>query len=121
MIVTRQSKGSPLNAEEHDNNLTAILSGTIGIGQSWQSKKAERSLNVTYTNNTGRPIQVSITHIANSGSSYAPNFKVDGLEIAKGAYVANTASQDNFSFLVPNGSTYGAFGITAIVDWSELR
>ena len=33
----------------------------IGVGQTWQDVTASRTRNVTYTNTTGKPIQVNIS------------------------------------------------------------
>ena len=88
---------------------TAFVAATaVGVGQTWQDVKASRSVGVTYTNTTGRPIMVAPD---NSGEPVI----VDGLElVASGAYGAQV--------IVPAGSTYsvpaGGYGIDR---WLELR
>lgn len=87
----------------------------IGIGQSWQDVTSSRSKNVTYTNNTGRPIQIWIqfdpagsTSIFYLNSSF---FSVPDLT----AYSLN--------FVIPNGSSYKLTDWGGIIPmvWWELR
>ncbi len=84
------------------------LAATGTRGQTWQDVKASRSVGVTYTNTTGRPIMVSID---NSGESVI----VDGLQLVlSGPY--------GVQFIVPAGSTYSVpAGGGGIDRWVELR
>jgi hypothetical protein len=81
----------------------------LGVGQGWVIPS--RSLGVTYTNPTGRPIYVSIFNSLNLIVS------VDGTQAAK-SIAANSVY--SMSFIVPAGSTYIATGTTSALSWSEL-
>lgn len=90
----------------------------IGVGQTWQNVTASRSAGVTYTNTTGKPIQVII--VARSGGSTVFTVTVGGETFA--LRYANT--QDEYSpiiFIVPDGITYSATGGRSIDKWLELR
>jgi hypothetical protein len=89
------------------------LNAGIGVNQTWQSFTVgtQRVNGTTYTNSTGKPIQICIT----SNSSTTFNVTVGGVDLTSatiGSYVyAITA-------IVPNSTTYvvnGAF------SWAELR
>lgn len=92
----------------------------IGVGQTWQDLKASRSINVVYTNTTGKPIQVAVIGFVSSGIAF---FEVDGIEV--GAMIDDGAiTQRGFtSAIVPDGSTYKMnTGTGATIDkWAELR
>lgn len=87
----------------------------IGVGQSWQDMTASRAKDVTYTNSTGRPIQIFINFDPDGGLSV---FTLGGHPIA----VGDNASEF-ISAIIPNGSTYrlSAWGVAATTKWLELR
>jgi hypothetical protein len=84
-------------------------------GQTWQV--VSRSLAVTYTNSTGRPIQVSIYFLGSTQS----NFIVNGLTIA------SNSSQTGWmtvSEVIPPNATYQLVDINgglSNLNWYELR
>lgn len=84
----------------------------IGAGQTWRDVTSQRSLGVTYTNSTGKPIQV-LLDFNRPGTSWFLNVVIDNLP-ATGA--------GGYCPVIPSGSTYrvSASGITA-VTWRELR
>ncbi len=85
----------------------------LGVAQTWQDMSASRIAGVTYTNNTGKPIEVQIT----KGDSSQIYITVDGLAVGHArAYSSNDFS--NFSITVPNGSTYS---VNTFSYWKELR
>lgn len=94
----------------------------IGVGQTWQNVTASRAVGVTYTNTTGKPIQVSIDLIPNSVSS---NFtvNVNGIIAAKSSNFTNGYSNCASCYVViPNNATYILSGATFTIGlWSELR
>jgi hypothetical protein len=91
--------------------------GGIGIGQTWQS--VSRALNTTYTNSTGKPIQVSATINQPSGSGFG--FIIDGVTVAGDSSIAGSSAI--YGLIVPNNSTYRIFatGGANIDVWAELR
>lgn len=89
----------------------------IGEGQTWQDMFVSRSEGVTYTNSTGRPIQLAIILSAGSGPR---NFFVDGEVICT---IAGDSDEQYVNLIIPNGSTYQAgSGVLSGFDiWWELR
>ncbi len=88
----------------------------IGVGQTWTDVKASRSAGTTYTNSTGRPIQVVVTVQASPATS---TFYINGTDVASiGGDYNNTSP---FSFIIPDGSTYKVASSYGIVYWYELR
>ena len=85
----------------------------FGFNQSWQNVTASRSANVTYTNNTGKPIVVALYFAA--GVDIRRDLTVDGLE------VKFTATDGTLALVVPNGSTYSTTLTANLVRWIELR
>ena len=92
----------------------------FGAGQSWKDVTASRVIGTTYTNTTGRPIQVAVT------VSAVPYFVmlcyVNGVQIqyqnSGGAGYSQACSS---SFIVPPGATY-MVNVTAGTynTWMEL-
>lgn len=87
---------------------------SIGFDQTWQDVKASRAGNTTYTNSTGKPIQLNLNFsIANDGDA---SFQVDSLTLAGGQLSG---------IIIPAGSTYrlNASNIAwlSISAWNELR
>jgi ABC-type Fe3+ transport system substrate-binding protein len=105
-----------------DNFDTANL---LGKDQSWQDLTSSRAIGTTYTNATGRPIQVNFfTVLTATLASPTAAFEINGVTV--GWYRGSGASANmpcNLSFVIPNGATYR--GLTAsgvgLVGWSELR
>lgn len=88
----------------------------IGIGQTWQSfSSPARQSGVTYTNNTSKPIMVSVSlGAATTGASFS--VVVGGVTIASGTIYSNWITH---SFIVPVGTTYVVTCST--LSWAELR
>ncbi len=97
------------------------VSPGLGYGQAWQDVTASRATGVTYTNSTGRPIQVSIK--ATQGAGGSGLIKVNGVNVAL-LFALSGGDFMYASFIVPDGQTY-TYTITAgsqtIGLWSELR
>lgn len=97
----------------------SLISNGLGVAQTWQNVTASRAKGVVYTNNTGRPIFVSVgVHSWPGGSLWVNGIQVDFL-----------ASVDNnrpeylaLQAIVPAGATYTIdASIQAVHFWSELR
>lgn len=101
-----------------------LASPRVGLSQTWQDMTASRAFATTYTNSTGRPIEVLIT--VNCGPNEAATLTVSGVVIANmlngtgaaaGVYLSTSA-------IVPAGGTYvliNTLGVVDIVLWAELR
>jgi len=87
------------------------------LAQTWTVVTGSRSSGVTYTNTTGRPIDISILQTASGIQT--------GIITVAGV-VADTVSGNGVPLtlrtVVPNGSTYILSGLTgSLAAWSELR
>jgi hypothetical protein len=106
----------------------AISDTAIGTGQKWKNVTASRAANTTYTNTTGKPIEVAVLayQAANQAGS-AIMLHIDGINIDQtwiGAGGPSGAGALTVSGIVPHGSTYKitvAGTNNAIERWSELR
>ena len=104
------------------------LNTGVGAGQSWTNVTSSRAFATTYTNSTGKPIEVLITGqvvSAPNGNNYG-SFSINGTVV--GNFGVNAGNQSAIlmpvSFIVPNGATYSAqivTGLFGLVSWWELR
>jgi len=95
---------------------------SLGVGQTWQNVTGSRALGVTYTNNTGRPIQVNARcAVSTSADMY---IEVGGVRLT-GQTQNNAGLGANAPCaVVPNGATYivnVSAGTGSVVTWTELR
>lgn len=95
-----------------------IATEGVGQGQTWQNVTASRTSGTTYTNSTGRPIQVNASIVV--GSNGSSLLQVNGVNVSS---MNNQFGDRNLtttmSAIVPNGSTYGVTAGT-VNFWSEL-
>lgn len=112
--------GTKLVSVALDNSITATANlHDLGVGQTWQDVTASRALGVTYTNSTGKPIEVMVNvGAANSGTL---SIVLSDVTILSHTQNSNYPTRPFVSFIVPNGSTYRVNSSTAILTWSELR
>lgn len=92
---------------------------SLGVGQTWQnmlSPSVLRANNTTYTNSTGKPIQVVVTVAASPSTAY---FYINSVNVATIGGDNNNTSP--FSFIIPNGDTYKVITSYGIPSWFELR
>lgn len=113
-VITYNSKG----------RITAVNVASLpalGVGQTWQNVTASRAFATTYTNSTGKPIEVQVQGSLNAGSIYSVT--IDGaIRNSFGAPALN--NQCPTSFVVPNGATYSVAvtaGAGSLQLWNELR
>jgi len=108
------------------NAIDQISTGSIGVGQTWQSFSTSNRVNNTwYQNTTSLPIMVAINLLGGQGSE--PEIYV-GTGTSSGSYItiATWDSQDGreerfaFSFIVPKNHYYKLTSGNRI-SWSELR
>ena len=99
--------------------IAALSASGIGYGQTWQNVAASRSFGVTYTNSTGKPIEVSVTV---NGGTVALQTTVGGVVIGKqySTYTSGTP-RHNMTFIVPNNTTYKVDYTGTLEYWTELR
>lgn len=95
-------------------------SATGTRGQTYQDFTGSRSSGVTYTNGTGRTIEVYVT-IGASGSSETNTVEVGGVVVYSGD-VGVGGQNEYLSFKVPAGTTYKVTVTPSILNrWVELR
>jgi hypothetical protein len=104
----------------------ALTSNVIGVSQTWTDVTASRSTGTTYTNSTGKPIQVSIMSVITGSVSGSTNwFEVGGVTIARAGGSGSVANMPAYVYaIVPDGATYRlntVSGITNPTIWAELR
>lgn len=126
-LVPEDGVGNVTATVRHDDGVLASEAHAdfvAGVGRTWQNVTASRSAGVTYTNNTGRDIEVSITHRTSSGLN-AISLIVNGA--TRSQFLNRFESQffqlGTVSCLVPSGGTYYALksGTTDSIGWMELR
>lgn len=95
------------------NAATIAQSTDIGVGsQTWQNMTSQRQHSTTYSNNTGKPIQIFINlNFGQSGS-----FIINGISFP----VVDVDAFAFISLIIPNGTTYSVSS-SDIVTWAELR
>lgn len=93
----------------------------MGVGQTWQNVTVSRANNVTYSNTTGKPIQVQVG--CNSNTSGWGYFKVDGVNVSSIYINASDQILIITSVVIPSGSTYSLSmpGTIFNLNWVELR
>jgi hypothetical protein len=99
---------------------STAAAGGLGIGQTWQDVTGSRAAGTTYTNSTGKPIQLLITTYK-IGSSAATTFYVAGVAIAFTDAVGtnDVGNWTTTSIIVPDSATYSISG--DFQQWAELR
>ena len=98
------------------------LNAGLGVNQTWQNMTGSRALGTTYTNSTGKPIQVVISGTGLSvGCIYT--FSVAGTVIGTTGGTGTVNEYATASFIVPAGATYAATNSsgTTLSTWYELR
>ena len=94
----------------------------FGVGQTPQDVTASRSLGVTYTNSTGKPIAVGVA--VRGGISLTTTASLNGVPYCYDASTATNASGNGVWFVVPDGMTYSVEctqTAATITFWTELR
>ncbi len=107
------------------SNLSAVA---IGVNQTWQVVTGSRAFSTTYTNSSGRPIQVCIAVSKGAAdSSASATLTISGIALAQVALSAsNGVSWQNLPNtlvgIIPAGATYSLAGTNAVISgWCELR
>ncbi len=136
MIIVDPDAGSITGVSAPMAVGTAVSAGdatrydqVLGLGQTWQNVTASRAINSTsYTNSTGKPIQIIVVVTNNASSSFGFALSVNGATVSS-SYCYNTTSAGNVStsltVIVPIGATYtvlaGSVLAANLVTWWELR
>ena len=103
------------------DTLDNTAASSLGVGQTWQNMTASRVVGTTYTNTTGRPIQVSIK--IRVGSYQSSDLYV-GSELISGIYAdvgGGGSITGAMQATVLSGQTYRITSAGLGFKWSELR
>jgi len=93
----------------------------FGVGQTWQDVSGSRAKSVTYTNATGKPIQVSVI-VQDSGSVADLYFFVNGASAVRMPDIAGgSAGFQQLTITVPSTQTYRLETANLLQAWLELR
>jgi len=95
----------------------------VGDGQSWASYKASRAYSTTFTNSTGRPIQIAVFGGPSSANNGGLGLKINGMDIYN-AYAPSGLYTSCAVAVIPTGATYQVVQFNAslpLYDWWELR
>ena len=107
------------------NNSSTQDVGSVATGsQTWTDVGASRSSGTTYTNSTGKPIQILVCtdNAGNTtyGAAGAAKYYINGSNVGQ-QFCSNAANIGGlFSAIIPNGATYSVTAST-IRTWWELR
>ena len=94
--------------------------GIFGYQQAWVDVSGSRDANTTYTNNTGRPIQVNV--FGGGGNGLDVSLTVGSVLVGQvGGDGAVAAHKVFISATVPAGSTYICQNNGNSLGWAELR
>jgi len=98
----------------------------FGFGQATNTMTGSRALNVTYTNNSGRAMQVSVSCGPSTGAAQVIAILVNGTSTNRGSYSTGPGQYLNAISMVPPGATYqaviaGTGGNLDVFEWTELR
>lgn len=99
-----------------------VADGGLGYAQTWQDVTANRAWNTTYTNTTGKPIQLSVIARDANGGNLSVSLYVGSLKLAN--YYHGAYAQATVSAIVPPGATYLVERVDnndVILGWMELR
>lgn len=99
----------------------AIASAVLGFNQSWQDVTGSRALSTTYTNSTGRPIEVKVTVSLGNTNTFT-NLIVGGINASRVVGPGAGTYTYEMSAIVPNGISYSVSGGSpTLSSWRELR
>ena len=99
--------------------------GMLGVGQTWQYVSTSRVAGTVYTNNTGKPIMLSLNIVADLGNiSYEIGINGSSIinQVLMNLDTTSGEPQVNATVIVPSGATYTLnLWYSSAVGWWELR
>jgi hypothetical protein len=103
-----------------------VLSGVIGIDQTWQNVTASRAMGTTYTNDTGKPIMLIARADRSGVSTSGIGITISDVGVIPICYGTNSNGGNTAvgSIIIPIGATYVlsviSEALTSFTIW-ELR
>jgi len=95
----------------------------LGIGQTWQNMTASRALATTYTNTSGKPIQIVALAGPTPGINTTLTTNVQGVGVSGNYSASANMYISSTPVIVPQGATYSIAvnATTSLIGWVELR
>jgi hypothetical protein len=120
-VPSRAGSGASGTWEISITGNAATASNVTGVGQTWQDLTSSRSLGTTYTNNTGKPIMVSVNTNSTVNTITTTTLTINGLAVASNG--SQGGNLNGVTAIVPNGNTYSCSGGSgsSLNSWFELR
>lgn len=97
-----------------------IDSITFGVGQSYQNMTASRNVGTPYTNETSKPILLSII-VAAANDSVNTIVKVNGKEVGRSSNSSQYSQTKTITAFVNPDETYQVDGSMGTITWWEYR
>jgi len=121
-LVAPSTSGNVLTS--NGTTWTSAANSSVGIGQTWQLPT--RASGTSYTNSTGKPIQVLLTIGQSLSGSGTTTVVVGGVTIVNSSYGSNATGSNqpiSFAFIVPNSTAYTVTVTSGCIlsVWAELR
>ena len=106
-----------------------ITTPSLGVNQTLQDVKSQRRVGEIYTNNTGKPIFITvICESSSQGGTYETWLEIGGVVVQKvyGGATSGLSPKASVCGVIPAGATYKITtynnkGSTVIAGWTELR
>ena len=89
----------------------------LGVGQTWLNMTSQRAFGQTYTNTTGKPIQITVSVLSASGIGLDISINGVPVRFCSGYGTTNLTG----SIIIPVGSTYNLEPNGTLLKWAELR
>jgi len=105
-----------INSKDISSSLVATESQVIGVGQTWQDVTGSRAVATTYTNSTGKPIEISVSFYSTSPHTAA--LYINNAVIWAHGIASNDA---HGTAIIPDGATYRIEAAYQTYTWKELR
>lgn len=123
IIKTGATAGAQVNAVSFaaDGTPTFLKDSSIGYGQTWQNVTGSRAMGSTYTNSTGKPINVHVVCSNASGGTGYMSLVTGGITFNSASAV--TGGYAALALIILPGATYQVPTIAgwSLVQWVELR
>jgi hypothetical protein len=111
--------GDKLGQNSVSANNIADSARPIGVNQAWANVTTSRALSTTYTNSTGKPIQLYI--VCTGGNTNGAAITINGVTPAQ-LYTNIAGGRVAFFVIIPNGVTYSLGDANSTIhSWWELR
>ena len=93
----------------------------LGVGQTWQDMTASRTADTNYTNNTGKPIEISIIFTLTQSATLT-KIVIDGISVEEYSNSNSSLVRVSASKIVPPNSVYSFVeGAGTLEKWAKLR